>query len=197
MIRRPPRSTLFPYTTLFRSRRAGLDRGRVAEHHLPAPGLDGLVGHDDEEVDHGHEDGEVDDRGNERAEIHQRLRVAVAYFHAQAVAAGDEALHERVDDAGSERGDKSAEREGYDEPDGDDDYVTAHKKIFEAPLISSPISPVSALPARRQAFPRIPAGTSLMRNCVATLFPGMPYDSGSGSATQAFPSGWARPDLRS
>src|SRR5438132_10494339 len=30
MIRRPPRSTLFPYTTLFRSRRAG---GRV--HPLP------------------------------------------------------------------------------------------------------------------------------------------------------------------
>src|SRR6266516_6198018 len=29
MIRRPPRSTLFPYTTLFRSRRArGADRGR-------------------------------------------------------------------------------------------------------------------------------------------------------------------------
>src|SRR5260370_5990400 len=32
MIRRPPRSTLFPYTTLFRSRRAGLPdwRGRSA-----------------------------------------------------------------------------------------------------------------------------------------------------------------------
>src|SRR5690242_21111914 len=29
MIRRPPRSTLFPYTTLFRSQRAGADR-----HHL-------------------------------------------------------------------------------------------------------------------------------------------------------------------
>src|SRR5688572_31746846 len=28
MIRRPPRSTLFPYTTLFRSRRAALDRDR-------------------------------------------------------------------------------------------------------------------------------------------------------------------------
>src|SRR3989442_10578230 len=28
MIRRPPRSTLFPYTTLFRSRRARADRGR-------------------------------------------------------------------------------------------------------------------------------------------------------------------------
>src|SRR3989442_925969 len=30
MIRRPPRSTLFPYTTLFRSRQAG-DRGLVLE----------------------------------------------------------------------------------------------------------------------------------------------------------------------
>src|SRR2546426_2793075 len=29
MIRRPPRSTLFPYTTLFRSRRADLGRGRA------------------------------------------------------------------------------------------------------------------------------------------------------------------------
>src|SRR5438876_5330066 len=28
MIRRPPRSTLFPYTTLFRSRRSGLPRAR-------------------------------------------------------------------------------------------------------------------------------------------------------------------------
>src|SRR3712207_8558268 len=28
MIRRPPRSTLFPYTTLFRSRRAPVRRGR-------------------------------------------------------------------------------------------------------------------------------------------------------------------------
>src|SRR2546430_13805798 len=28
MIRRPPRSTLFPYTTLFRSRRFGADRAR-------------------------------------------------------------------------------------------------------------------------------------------------------------------------
>src|SRR5436853_4411294 len=30
MIRRPPRSTLFPYTTLFRSDRRGLKRGRFA-----------------------------------------------------------------------------------------------------------------------------------------------------------------------
>src|SRR5689334_24192864 len=30
MIRRPPRSTLFPYTTLFRSRAAGIDECRSA-----------------------------------------------------------------------------------------------------------------------------------------------------------------------
>src|SRR5256885_5113581 len=40
MIRRPPRSTLFPYTTLFRSRRAGSRRRRRrssgrAEHRIP------------------------------------------------------------------------------------------------------------------------------------------------------------------
>src|SRR5688572_32131670 len=35
MLRRPPRSTLFPYTTLFRSgrQRHELDLGRVVEHH--------------------------------------------------------------------------------------------------------------------------------------------------------------------
>src|SRR3989454_8720193 len=32
MIRRPPRSTLFPYTTLFRSRLAALDRARAVAH---------------------------------------------------------------------------------------------------------------------------------------------------------------------
>src|SRR3712207_7140613 len=31
MIRRPPRSTLFPYTTLFRSRRPGASGGRAAQ----------------------------------------------------------------------------------------------------------------------------------------------------------------------
>src|SRR5256885_9506352 len=36
MIRRPPRSTLFPYTTLFRSDRAALDRCR--ESQLPTGG---------------------------------------------------------------------------------------------------------------------------------------------------------------
>src|SRR3989454_9385305 len=47
MIRRPPRSTLFPYTTLFRSRRAPRERlrdpvgGDVTER--PQPGIAGEV----------------------------------------------------------------------------------------------------------------------------------------------------------
>src|SRR3712207_7291901 len=35
MIRRPPRSTLFPYTTLFRSGRAGVGAGAGDHRHLP------------------------------------------------------------------------------------------------------------------------------------------------------------------
>src|SRR5215203_1549805 len=38
MIRRPPRSTLFPYTPLFRSRRAGLGDPRRADPHVLSPG---------------------------------------------------------------------------------------------------------------------------------------------------------------
>src|SRR3712207_7855963 len=37
MIRRPPRSTLFPYTTLFRSRRGGRD-GEAADVAVGPPG---------------------------------------------------------------------------------------------------------------------------------------------------------------
>src|SRR5258705_9522075 len=39
MIRRPPRSTLFPYTTLFRSRKVLLARRAHSRAHLP-PGAD-------------------------------------------------------------------------------------------------------------------------------------------------------------
>src|SRR3712207_7964302 len=38
MIRRPPRSTLFPYTTLFRSERLGGEHARAADAHLERPG---------------------------------------------------------------------------------------------------------------------------------------------------------------
>src|SRR5436189_4385041 len=42
MIRRPPRSTLFPYTTLFRSRRAPLPEPR--DRRVPRPQLDEAPG---------------------------------------------------------------------------------------------------------------------------------------------------------
>src|SRR5258708_28592685 len=48
MIRRPPRSTLFPYTTLFRSRRASVERhdprivNHLAEHDHCARSLNDL-----------------------------------------------------------------------------------------------------------------------------------------------------------
>src|SRR5947199_5501556 len=38
MIRRPPRSTLFPYTTLFRARRRGRSAGLDGPRHRPAHG---------------------------------------------------------------------------------------------------------------------------------------------------------------
>src|SRR5260370_29984867 len=38
MIRRPPRSTLFPYTTLFRSRSGAVTRGHAAHRREPALG---------------------------------------------------------------------------------------------------------------------------------------------------------------
>src|SRR3712207_6878860 len=38
MIRRPPRSTLFPYTTLFRSWWVRVPAMRLADAHAPAPG---------------------------------------------------------------------------------------------------------------------------------------------------------------
>src|SRR3712207_8857057 len=43
MIRRPPRSTLFPYTTLFRSRARALG-GELLPHDRPAAGLPRLHG---------------------------------------------------------------------------------------------------------------------------------------------------------
>src|SRR5690349_23202312 len=43
MIRRPPRSTLFPYTTLFRSHRLDLRGGVGSRHHLDG-GLPLLLG---------------------------------------------------------------------------------------------------------------------------------------------------------
>src|SRR2546429_6589219 len=53
MIRRPPRSTLFPYTTLFRSRIRRLRRGRPAHREGPAPAvLRGAVRRDRRSEEH-------------------------------------------------------------------------------------------------------------------------------------------------
>src|SRR3712207_7177103 len=47
MIRRPPRSTLFPYTTLFRS----IDKPKIAVLGLnPHAGDEGLIGKEEEEI---------------------------------------------------------------------------------------------------------------------------------------------------
>src|SRR3712207_8977010 len=43
MIRRPPRSTLFPYTTLFRSKRGGAGRVAVSVARLPDDAMPGEV----------------------------------------------------------------------------------------------------------------------------------------------------------
>src|SRR3712207_7970880 len=56
MIRRPPRSTLFPYTTLFRSARAAAPLGEtLCDHffraqHLIAPDEAPLYPHDDDPI---------------------------------------------------------------------------------------------------------------------------------------------------
>src|SRR2546430_4149799 len=60
MIRRPPRSTLFPYTTLFRSHRhAAVCVARRLSHHERAPHeLHALVGNPDvQQLVRGHEGG--------------------------------------------------------------------------------------------------------------------------------------------
>src|SRR3712207_8973308 len=69
MIRRPPRSTLFPYTTLFRSRQGDEDRQRQVAAwvvHLLAGGRDGVeadVGEEDDARGRG-------DAGEARSEEH-------------------------------------------------------------------------------------------------------------------------------
>src|SRR2546426_7290222 len=54
MIRRPPRSTLFPYTTLFRSRGQGGLEVHPAGSGVPAPG-DGLVDQVGDAAGHDHQ----------------------------------------------------------------------------------------------------------------------------------------------
>src|SRR3712207_6864620 len=69
MIRRPPRSTLFPYTTLFRSQHGGEDAGedRRGERRLPRdPRVRQDEGVDEDDVAHRHEGGEPRDKLRDR-----------------------------------------------------------------------------------------------------------------------------------
>src|SRR3712207_7497854 len=73
MIRRPPRSTLFPYTTLFRSQGQGglaVQRRRLAEH-LPRDGRDDRQDHHPEDQADG-EHRPAGDRGGGTGRAHVR-----------------------------------------------------------------------------------------------------------------------------
>src|SRR2546422_6011692 len=61
MIRRPPRSTLFPYTTLFRSRRLRCWRGRGASD-VGTPDTSPIVSAGRFTGSHGHREGPGSDR---------------------------------------------------------------------------------------------------------------------------------------
>src|SRR3712207_7102048 len=69
MIRRPPRSTLFPYTTLFRSRRPCRGTGQVAEAAHPE-----LRGSKPESRDHQLQHGHAEVHGNRPGERESRVR---------------------------------------------------------------------------------------------------------------------------
>src|SRR6266567_8900414 len=72
MIRRPPRSTLFPYTTLFRSARAQVDRRLVAEPAAQA------LSRGERRPYPGRRVGDLDDTLDSIGESHDSLPVVVA-----------------------------------------------------------------------------------------------------------------------
>src|SRR2546425_5197762 len=78
MIRRPPRSTLFPYTTLFRSEAASASRARLEE-----VGLGARTGHRAGELSGGEQQRVVLARalvGNPRSEEHTSELQSLAYL---------------------------------------------------------------------------------------------------------------------
>src|SRR3712207_7874740 len=69
MIRRPPRSTLFPYTTLFRSMGGVREVGLVQEEHGPFPGRYRQIA--------GHPDGRADRKSTRLNSSHANISYAV------------------------------------------------------------------------------------------------------------------------
>src|SRR3712207_7876085 len=78
MIRRPPRSTLFPYTTLFRSRDSLTGRAPAEDAHLG----DDVVEGRDELFDPGKDDVDLRDRGRETAVALDRKSTRLNSSHA-------------------------------------------------------------------------------------------------------------------
>src|SRR5258708_31477009 len=81
MIRRPPRSTLFPYTTLFRSQRdhrAEAGYGRHVLEHAAQPGAGACGGFDGHRNRRESETGRISDRKSTRLNSsHQIISYAV------------------------------------------------------------------------------------------------------------------------
>src|SRR2546427_2926721 len=85
MIRRPPRSTLFPYTTLFRSHPLARDADEIPRVHdadlvgpaLPQDGGGVLAADDQDEVRRGKALADGADRGNVEEEIAQLVLGAI------------------------------------------------------------------------------------------------------------------------
>src|SRR3989442_6206042 len=86
MIRRPPRSTLFPYTTLFRSLRGRQDRTALRDHralHLPGVAAHGprrgRAGSAGPEVLAGHPVGRVSGRTDRKSTRLNSSHVRISY----------------------------------------------------------------------------------------------------------------------
>src|SRR2546425_6722002 len=83
MIRRPPRSTLFPYTTLFRSRarlQARLAEGEQARLKLEQESAAGRKKHQETELALAQECAEARGRLQERSEEHTSELQSLAYL---------------------------------------------------------------------------------------------------------------------
>src|SRR2546430_17702685 len=107
MIRRPPRSTLFPYTTLFRSAR-GVGQGArsVLWVARPAARVVGRAGEDGARGDGGvaraREVRDAEEGGADRAGLHDRVGGADAHAQGEAARGGEEL--QGADRAGVRRG---------------------------------------------------------------------------------------------
>src|SRR2546422_6005824 len=89
MIRRPPRSTLFPYTTLFRSPVRGVEDAAQLAHH-PAVAVGREAGAEEALADLAQGDGRGARRGGERHEDEERGAGERPAAHAVALRRWDE-----------------------------------------------------------------------------------------------------------